>query len=114
MSTKIVLPEPTTVYRIKTSPPVMDFLVGKATVELALPPVFALGYRLFMVECSAGGLTGRASLCKITGYKGDLTVLARTWGWSQGKMDDDLSFLNLTVTPSDYPLVNARVIPVSL
>ncbi len=111
MSKTVELPEPTTVYRLKASTPVMDHLTGKYELGLKLPPVFARGYRLFLVECGPSGLTGRASLCKISGYDGDLTLLTRTWSWSRDKLDDDLSFLGFTITPSDYPMVTAKAIP---
>ena len=88
----------------------MQFMAGKAEVGLLLPPVWALGYRLYMVGWE-GGATGRVDLCRIIGYKGDLTILARSWCWSRDKFDEDLAFLSLAITPSDYPLVTAKAIP---
>ncbi len=97
-------------YRLKCSKPVMEFLKNKPAVALLLPKRFEVGDRLFMVEWQ-GGAIGRADLCRVLGHDGEQTLLQKSWGWHQGKLDEDLAFLGLTVSPTDHPMVNADVIP---
>lgn len=93
-------PESVVVYALKVSKAVMDYMRGKALVKLALPEVFARGDRLMMTEW-VGGPTGRVDLCRIVALEGFETVLARSWCWAQGKLDQDLKFLGLTVTTAE-------------
>ena len=98
------------VYKLKMVPAVAAYTAGKPFVALAIPLVFPPGTRLWMVEY-IGAPTGRADLCTVIGNDGNLLVLERRYCFRQGKFDDDLSDVSLTITPSEYRLVDKSAIP---
>jgi len=99
------------VFKMKMDHAVAAFMIRKPTVGLALPLTFASGDRLWMVECGPSGRTGRADLCTVTGTDGNLLLLDRRMCWHQGKLDDDLSELGLTVLPDSFNMVEQSAIP---
>lgn len=87
---------------------------GPAITEVPLPSLvgltragFKVGDRLFFREWN-GGPTGRAELLTILEFmrEGNSARVWRSWGWSRGKVDDDLSELSLRIDPSgNFPLL---------
>ena len=111
MSTRDFKPRETKVYKIKMSEPVGAYMKGKAHVGLKMPLIYPVGTRLWMVEW-AGARTGRADLCTVLGVDNNLLYLDRRICWHQGKFDDNLSEVSLTVTDDDkVPMVDRSVIP---
>lgn len=110
MSTRDFKPRNVNVYKIKMSAPVAAYMINKAHVGLKMPLIYPPGTRLWMVEW-AGAPTGRADLCTVLGVHNNLLYLDRRMCWHQGKFDDNLSEVSLTVTEDQVPMVNRSVIP---
>jgi hypothetical protein len=103
-------PRETKVFKIKMSAPVAAYTINKATVGLKMPLVYPVGSRLWMVEW-AGAPTGRADLCTVVGVYNNLLYFDRRMCWHQGKFDDNLSEVSLTVTDDQVPMIDRSVIP---
>lgn len=103
-------PRPDKVFKLKMNAKVAAYMKKKAVVGLKIPLLFATGDRLWMVEF-LGAPTGRADLCTVIGTSGNLLLLHRGMCWQQGKFDDDLSELNLTILPDAYKLIDDSAIP---
>ncbi len=87
------------------APGLASYMKGKKSVILNLPgPALDPGTRIFFVEVADPGAarTGCARLFRVADRTADSTVLEATWGWSQGKIDDDLKFLGLDVGPERF------------
>jgi len=82
---------------------------GKDVVGLIIPLIFASGDRLWMVEFN-GAPTGRADLCTVIGTSGNLLLLDRRFCWQQGKFDDNLDELSLTVLPDAFKILDGSAI----
>lgn len=104
-------PTPRAPVKLKVSPAVAAYMKGRDVVGLKIPLVFPPGQRLWMIECGPSGRTGRADLCTVIGTDGNLLLLDRRFCWSQGKFDDDLSGLSLTVDPGEFSMVESSAIP---
>ena len=110
MPSKLTSTETITTFKLKMSTPVAEYMKGKPVVALSIPLVFGQGTKLFFVEF-CGAPTGRASLCTVIGTDGKNTILERRWCWSQGKMDDDLAFLGLTISEGEFTILGKSAIP---
>lgn len=96
---------PTQTFRALMGPEVADLLKSRLTVCLKRPlPEIPLGTRVFLVEVAGPGAarTGRAYLYRFAVHRERGVTLERTCGWSQGKMDDDLSSLGYEVGPERF------------
>jgi hypothetical protein len=97
-------------YKFKMTADVAAYMKGKAIVGLKIPLVYPPETRLFIVEFN-GGPTGRADLCTVIGTSGNLLILERRHCWGQGKLDDNLDELSLTLLPDPATMIDGSAIP---
>lgn len=98
-----------TCVKMKMSAPVAAYTKGKPIVALRLP-LLPQGSRIWMVEF-AGAPTGRADICTVLGTAHNLLYLSRNFCWAQGKFDDNLSEISLTVDPTEMKMADKSCIP---
>lgn len=110
------------VFAARMLPALAARMKGLALVEVPLPSLvglapgavksFVVGARLFYREW-LGGPTGRADLLTILEFtkEGNAAIVSRSFGWSRGKIDADLSELSLVVLNPEgvLPLVGDAV-----
>lgn len=63
--------------------------------------------RIFCPAVENGSRTGAAKLLRVVSHMGPSIVVEPTWGWSRDKLDDDLSFLSLTIGPEQFRTLTA-------
>lgn len=66
--------------------------------------VVKVGHRLFLREWTAVP-TGRADIVRVLAVDASGITIERTWGWHQGKIDDNLDDLGLKMIPNLFPKV---------
>lgn len=83
----------------------------KGQFQVTIPPladdgdhVAAVGDR-FMLREWTGAPTGRADVARVLAVTPEGLHIERTWGWHQGKIDDDLTELGLVKIPDRFPKV---------
>lgn len=91
---------------VRMSPALAREIVGRLQVSIPRPTdvgehVIEVGSRLFLREWT-GAPTGRADVVRVVDAGPTSLVVERTWGWHQGKIDDDLSSLGLTMIPNIF------------
>ncbi len=96
-------------FAARMSPALAKEIAGRLQVTIPTPTdmgahVLAKGSRLFLREWT-GAPTGRADVVRVVEVGPTSLIVERTWGWSQGKIDDDLSFLALAIVPNIFAKV---------
>ena len=94
---------------VRMSPALAAVIVNKLTAQIPVPTelgshIVTIGSRMLLREWS-GAPTGRADVVRVVEIGPKSLIVERTWGWHQGKLDDDVSALGLAVIPNLFPKV---------